>query len=70
MDKARTKGVDLLVGNDISSEGSGFGSDTNQVMVITPDGASDLWPLMPKSEVASRLWDLVVKMRVDDGAGT
>jgi phosphopantothenoylcysteine decarboxylase/phosphopantothenate--cysteine ligase len=65
--KAKSKGVDLLVGNDISSEGSGFGSDTNEVVLITPDGETEPWPLMPKSEVAARLWDRVAEMRSAGG---
>ena len=68
--KATTKGVDLLVGNDVSKEGSGFGSDTNEVVVITPDGEQDRWPLMPKSEVAVRLWDRIVDMRATSGDET
>ena len=70
MDKARTKGVDLLVGNDVSRPGSGFGSDTNKVVLVTPDGAEDHWPLLTKSEVAVRLWDRVVAIRSEDGAGS
>lgn len=66
--KALTKGVDLLVGNDISAEGSGFGSDTNEVVVITPDGRSEQWPLLSKYEVAMRLWDRVLAMRSGDRA--
>ncbi len=61
--KAKRKGVDLLVGNDVSDPGSGFGTETNQVAVITPDGATDRWPLLTKREVADRLWDRVVAMR-------
>jgi phosphopantothenoylcysteine decarboxylase/phosphopantothenate--cysteine ligase len=68
--KARTKGVDLLVGNDISAAGSGFGSDTNEVVLITPDGSQDQWPLLTKGEVAARLWDRVLAMRLPDGAAT
>ncbi len=67
VDKARSKGVDLLVGNDVSAEGSGFGSDTNEVALITPDGAVERWPLLLKSEVAARLWDRIVKMRAGNG---
>lgn len=67
--KAKSKGVDLLVGNDVSSEGSGFGSDTNEVVLITPEGETEPWPLMPKSEVAARLWDRVAQMRTADGEG-
>jgi len=60
--KARRKGVDLLVANDISSPGSGFGTDTNQVTLILPDGATEPWSLMPKADVAERLWDRISEM--------
>jgi phosphopantothenoylcysteine decarboxylase/phosphopantothenate--cysteine ligase len=59
LDKARRKRVDLLVANDVSAEGSGFGVDTNEISLIRPDGRVDEWPLLPKTEVASRLWDVV-----------
>jgi phosphopantothenoylcysteine decarboxylase/phosphopantothenate--cysteine ligase len=58
--KARSKGVDLLVGNDVAEEGSGFGTDTNRVAFITPDGEVDAQPLLSKGEVAARLWDRVI----------
>lgn len=57
--KARTKRVDLLVANDVTQPGSGFGTDTNQVTIISPDGSTDQWPMLSKPEVASRLWDLI-----------
>ncbi len=57
--KARRKGVDLLVANDVSRPGSGFGSDTNEVTIITPDGETESWSLMDKAEVADRLWDRI-----------
>ncbi len=57
--KATTKGVDLLVGNDVGKSGSGFGTDTNEVTVYTPDGTADTWPLLSKAEVAERLWDRI-----------
>ncbi|HEX9855176.1 MAG TPA: bifunctional phosphopantothenoylcysteine decarboxylase/phosphopantothenate--cysteine ligase CoaBC [Acidimicrobiia bacterium] len=61
--KATSKGVDLLVANDVSHEGSGFGSPTNEVTIVTPDGATEPWTLMGKREVAERLWDKVLAMR-------
>jgi phosphopantothenoylcysteine decarboxylase/phosphopantothenate--cysteine ligase len=61
--KAQAKGVDLLVANDVLSAGSGFGTATNQVTVILPDGTIDPWPLVSKDEVAERLWDLLVDTR-------
>ena len=35
-EKAARKGVDLLVANDVSEPGSGFGTDTNRVTIIAP----------------------------------
>lgn len=61
--KAQSKGVDLLVANDVLATGSGFGTVTNQVTVIMPDGTIDPWPLVSKAEVAARLWDLLVDLR-------
>lgn len=59
VDKARNKGVDLLVANDVTAPGAGFAVETNLVTVIRPDGSTEPWPLMSKNEVASRLWDLI-----------
>lgn len=58
-EKARRKKVDLLVYNDVGEEGSGFGVDTNRVAIVRADGSIEQWPLLRKSEVASRLWDVV-----------
>ena len=57
IEKARLKGVDVIVANDVAATGSGFGSDTNQVALIDPQGAVDQWPLLTKKEVARRLCD-------------
>jgi len=61
IDKARSKGADLIVANDVTAEGSGFGTDTNEVTILEPDGTIDSWPLMSKTEVAVGLWDLIVR---------
>jgi phosphopantothenoylcysteine decarboxylase/phosphopantothenate--cysteine ligase len=58
-DKLRRKGVDLLVANDVSQPGSGFGTDTNRVTLFTADGRSDELPLLSKREVADRILDRV-----------
>jgi phosphopantothenoylcysteine decarboxylase/phosphopantothenate--cysteine ligase len=68
--KARRKGVDLLVANDIAAPGSGFGTETNQVTLILPDGATEPWQLMSKSEVAERLWDRISEMCKWEGQST
>ncbi|MDJ0496632.1 MAG: bifunctional phosphopantothenoylcysteine decarboxylase/phosphopantothenate--cysteine ligase CoaBC [Acidimicrobiia bacterium] len=61
--KATEKGVDLLVGNDVTRAGSGFATDTNEVTVYAPSGESDRWPLLSKREVARRLWDRILEDR-------
>ncbi|MGH3649748.1 MAG: bifunctional phosphopantothenoylcysteine decarboxylase/phosphopantothenate--cysteine ligase CoaBC [Acidimicrobiia bacterium] len=58
--KAKQKDVDLLVYNDISEPGSGFGTDTNRVVIITGEGESEEWPTMSKDEVAARLIDRIM----------
>jgi len=63
VDKARRKKVDLLVANDVNESGAGFAGDTNRVTVFTPDGESEAWELMPKTEVARKLWDLITERR-------
>lgn len=60
IEKARRKGVDLLVGNDVAQVGSGFGTETNEVVFIAPDGAVEHLPLLTKDEVAERLWQRVI----------
>ena len=53
--KCREKGLDLVVGNDVSEPGSGFGTDTNRVTFVTPDGNVQRLPLMSKLAVARRI---------------
>lgn len=59
VEKAKRKGVDLLVYNDVTEEGSGFGSDTNRVVIVRGDLSTEEWPVLPKADVAARLWDLI-----------
>jgi phosphopantothenoylcysteine decarboxylase/phosphopantothenate--cysteine ligase len=63
--KAKRKGVDLLVANDVAKAGSGFGSDTNEVTFFRPDGTSMSLPLLTKQEVADAMWDEVGTLRGD-----
>lgn len=57
--KATTYGVDLLVANDVSKANVGFGTDTNEVTLISPDGATDPWELTAKTTIAERLVRLI-----------
>jgi phosphopantothenoylcysteine decarboxylase / phosphopantothenate---cysteine ligase len=60
VEKAIAKGVDLMVFNDVTEPGSGFGTDTNRVVLISPNGEAEPWPMMPKGEVAERLLDRAI----------
>jgi phosphopantothenoylcysteine decarboxylase / phosphopantothenate---cysteine ligase len=62
-EKAERKGVALLVANDISSAGSGFGSDTNEVTLIREDGSVVELPLMSKRDVAAAILSTVLDIR-------
>jgi phosphopantothenoylcysteine decarboxylase/phosphopantothenate--cysteine ligase len=66
--KAARKGVDLMVANDVAEVGSGFGTDTNKVTIIEPNGPTEEWPLMSKRQVADRLLDRVIGVRQTKGA--
>ncbi|TDI16970.1 MAG: bifunctional phosphopantothenoylcysteine decarboxylase/phosphopantothenate--cysteine ligase CoaBC [Acidobacteria bacterium] len=57
--KLQEKGLDLIVGNDISPQDQGFESDFNQVIVIDSDGREEEFPLLPKRDVARILWDKI-----------
>ena len=57
--KLRAKGIDLLVANDVSEAGSGFGTDTNRVTIFGRSGDGEELPLLSKREVADRILDRV-----------
>jgi phosphopantothenoylcysteine decarboxylase/phosphopantothenate--cysteine ligase len=58
-DKLRRKGVDLLVANDVAEPGSGFGTETNRVSILSADGSRTDLPLQSKRAVADALLDRV-----------
>ena len=55
-EKLARKGVDLVVGNDVSLAGTGFGSDDNEVYIVGSEG-EDFVPRASKREVAGRILD-------------
>ena len=56
--KLKEKRLSLIVANDVTQPGGGFGSDTNRVTLIDAMGAQEL-PLLSKAEVAGRILDRV-----------
>jgi phosphopantothenoylcysteine decarboxylase/phosphopantothenate--cysteine ligase len=56
-EKLKSKNLDLIVANDISSKDAGFGLDTNRVTILYPDGKQEPLSLMTKAEVADIIVD-------------
>lgn len=53
--KCCEKNLDMIVANDVTEKGSGFGVDTNRVTFVRKDGSVDRLPLMTKLAVARRI---------------
>lgn len=54
--KLESKNADMIVANNLTEAGAGFGVDTNTVTLITAEGAEKL-PNMSKDKVAERILD-------------
>jgi phosphopantothenoylcysteine decarboxylase/phosphopantothenate--cysteine ligase len=61
-EKLAAKDLDLIVVNDATERGAGFGVDTNRVTLIDRHGAEDSLPLLTKSDVADAILDRVEAM--------
>lgn len=59
-EKLVKKNADMVVANDVSKEGAGFGVDTNIATIITADSVIEL-PIMKKTELADRIFDELLK---------
>ncbi len=59
--KLASKGADLIVANDVSAEGAGFGSDRS-VAVIVADGSRTDLGVSDKRAVASKLVDAITDL--------
>lgn len=57
--KLEPKGLDMIVANDVSEPDSGFGTDTNRVVLVHASGDAEPLPVLPKVDVAHELLDRV-----------
>jgi phosphopantothenoylcysteine decarboxylase/phosphopantothenate--cysteine ligase len=53
--KLTEKGLDLIVANDVTTLGGGFGSDQNAATLIDRQGVMTELPLMPKRALADAI---------------
>ena len=57
-EKLAAKGLDLIVANDVTKPGTGFGSDENAAILIDRQGREIELPLMTKREMADKILDV------------
>lgn len=60
-EKLNRKNADMIVANNITAAGAGFGTDTNLVTIYKRNGEKDELPLMTKDEVAKRFSSKLIK---------
>jgi phosphopantothenoylcysteine decarboxylase/phosphopantothenate--cysteine ligase len=66
--KRQAKDLDLIVANDVTEPGAGFGAETNRVLLIGRDGAPEALSLRPKRQVADAILDRVAALRAGAAA--
>ncbi|MGJ3240370.1 MAG: bifunctional phosphopantothenoylcysteine decarboxylase/phosphopantothenate--cysteine ligase CoaBC [Anaerolineae bacterium] len=60
--KARAKGLEFIVANDISAQDAGFAVDDNRVLIIHRDGTQETFDLMSKAQVAAHIIERVARL--------
>jgi phosphopantothenoylcysteine decarboxylase / phosphopantothenate---cysteine ligase len=63
LQKLRDKKLDMIVANDLLMEGSGFGKDTNAVIILSCAGDKTELPRMLKSDAARHIIAAVIEQR-------
>jgi phosphopantothenoylcysteine decarboxylase/phosphopantothenate--cysteine ligase len=61
-EKLAAKDLDLIVVNDATEPGAGFGVDTNRVTLIDRQGSEDALPLLTKPDVADAILDRIQEL--------
>lgn len=64
--KLMKKNADMIVANNVTAEGAGFGTDTNIVTLYKKDGSSEKLPLMSKKDVAEKILEEAAKLLKDE----
>src|SRR5581483_2689485 len=62
--KLATKNCDMVVGNLVGQEGTGFESEENEVTLVTRTGATIPVPRGAKRDVADRIFDELMRLRL------
>ena len=62
-EKIKRKNLDMIVANDVTAPGAGFGVDTNIIKIIDRDGKTTDFPLMDKEKVAGVILDHMLETK-------
>ncbi len=62
--KLAAKNLDLIVANDVTAQDTGFGVETNRVVILDREGGVEELPLMSKAAVAEAVLERVVGLLV------
>ncbi|WP_191565693.1 bifunctional phosphopantothenoylcysteine decarboxylase/phosphopantothenate--cysteine ligase CoaBC [Metabacillus idriensis] len=60
--KLQKKNLDMIVANNVTQEGAGFGTDTNIVTMYKKDGEKIELPVLSKQEVAKQILKEIVRL--------
>jgi phosphopantothenoylcysteine decarboxylase/phosphopantothenate--cysteine ligase len=66
--KLRDKGLDLIVVNEVGRDGTGFGSDTNDAMILARDGRDEPLRTWTKRELAATICDRLAELALGRAA--
>lgn len=68
MAKLQAKRSDLIVANDVSVPGVGFGSDSNAVTIFDQNGEVERLPVQMKAGIANRLLTIIAERLAERGS--
>lgn len=60
--KLISKNIDMIVANNLKTDGAGFGTDTNVITLITHNKAEEL-PVMSKEDCANIILDRIIQLK-------
>jgi phosphopantothenoylcysteine decarboxylase/phosphopantothenate--cysteine ligase len=69
-EKLKRKQLDLMVANDVSQPDAGFEVDTNRALLLDSAGSVEATALLSKRELADRILDRVVALRISSAPRT
>ena len=61
-EKLKSKGLDFIAANDISSKDAGFAVDTNRITLLFANGTKEVLPLMSKTEAAEKILEHIARL--------